>query len=496
MKKSHRILLLALATLLFLLPALVACSSDNTEIFYCNTDIDDFGFLSIEEAPKGQANYRGERTYDKDGVLVSCLIREKYTNHFVYELTYNPDGTIASVLYDNGNTDEYKYNENGLCIAINTTCYEYDEEGKCVKSYDTSPEKNYLAYTYNENGQLCEITRYKLSKTGEYNESLIESRYYDQNGNIIEKYTDLAVFVYEYRNGKHFKTTKTPTDHPSNGSKSQEIYELDENGNLINFLGYRPRYPYKVNFTGNRHYTEYQYDDRGNLIKELVYETQEETGERKLIEEFVTEYDNNDNPTSFTFFSDESLMYKVQYTFTKDDVCKKSVVTHADGNVIFEYKGYVVVEGSKYHYYYHIDSYNTLGQVTNYVQFDSESGAIIESEEYEYDENGIESKITTTFDFGYVQVHEKSGDYLYDPEGKLFLAVKTQPIDSDISHFTVYNSENQVVFECDAKFNRYINPGGLMMRQRDNAVEYCIGTVDGEYVYFRYENGTLRVETE
>lgn len=270
---------------------------------------------------------------------------------YTRELTYDEKGNLASYTHledDQWTKQEYTYDESGRVITDRTTAIG-----------DVESE---LTYTYNANGDVV-----KKVETGNFGVQVYDYRY-DEKGNILscistgdkpgsrETYTYNAdgqlvkeVSEWEWDDGNYMAFTDTFT-YDKYGNVATELYESND--------GISWYYEWKYDADGNQTSsyskygddwakTVYTYNKRGDMIKE------------------VTLYADGATDTS-------------EYTVDENGVILKIVLRHADGGgAELEFK------------------YNEDGKILEQKLYND--GRLSFLDEYTYDSNGNEIKLTETY---------------------------------------------------------------------------------------------------
>ena len=165
-------------------------------------------------------------TYDENGKLISQT-DESEDSTYVTECTYDDKGNPIKTVRTNSDDPE----------EVTTRENTFDENGRCIKQVGTGREyyDNFVnEYTYDSEG----IQTTKRTQTDpDGNELITESIYYG-GGYII-----LSGYEYKSNNTPVTYTSEVKYDdkgNPTNivktyddGTSAEEVYEYDENGNLI-----------------------------------------------------------------------------------------------------------------------------------------------------------------------------------------------------------------------------------------------------------------------
>jgi len=332
---------------------------------------------------------------DADAVIDIADLYKKFTDAYLLEYTYG----------------EYEYDDNGAIVKHTgegfRTEFEYDVDNNIVN-----------ANCYND-GQLYE----KI----EYNENAkqLKSVIYTREG------AEYQIWEYKY----------------DDDEKLLEVTKTD---------------PYDSHYMGC---DKYEYDEKGNLLKSATYN---ENGK-------ITDWAEFDSDGNFTYNATitESHNYKGEITWieeifdvTLSRVAKRTVYDDV-GNVLdwteytYNENGNLVKE----------TSYEAEGEITSWTEYD-ESGnpenfpvktyifddmrtEIIGWEEFEYDDNNNQIKLTRYEADGsielYVETEYEDGICIkktrYDSNGKIHLwAIPEYDENGNISFYTVYSSGDKELY--------------------------------------------------
>ncbi len=240
----------------------------------------------------------------------------------VYDLTEGASEESATLTetcehYNNDNIKKRTVTENGV-----VTVYNYDEESgklteesvtETITEDDASTSTVTTSYTYNANGDIATYTdeegvvhTYSYNNYGDVVSILkpdgtgdtFEYDIYDTNKTRIKKetYSDGTVYEYTYYSGDILKTEKvTGVD----SETPVEVYNYDENGNLISYTidnVLKESYTYTViggeylvaTETADGYVTTYSYNADSEIISKV------KTLNGAEVEKDVYEYDTND----------------------------------------------------------------------------------------------------------------------------------------------------------------------------------------------------------
>ncbi|WP_238858897.1 RHS repeat-associated core domain-containing protein [Clostridium sp. YIM B02569] len=164
---------------------------------------------------------------------------------------FNKDGLITHLFYEDGSTEEYKYDDYQNKIYIKDRngfeSYKvYDEFGNLLK--ETLPNGLVTDYTYDENGNL-------VKETDNEDKEIIYA--YDSQGNLLEKKTKLSVGNWKTERFTYDSYGRILSKTDGNGNTSKYEYE---NASVLE--GKQGKDPVRV-ITNSGYEYEYTYDKVG-----------------------------------------------------------------------------------------------------------------------------------------------------------------------------------------------------------------------------------------
>lgn len=292
-------------------------------------------------------------THYRDGELSSKTVR-----------TMNSSGLLIALS---------KYDDRGI---ISNVSYLYDENGKMIKMHVDNEDNSYnVVLNYTEDGK-------KYIGKGEkiLDDKKMEWEYiYENDKKISHKiYVDDDLYESEYWQDKNVLVFESTTF----GIRNKNVYEYDENNQLICFSSYSMRTVDNSTFE-LMDKTEYKYDKNGNCIETINYD---ENG--NLQSKMVVEYNENEIPIKIEDYDEngEILMYS-QIAQETDD---KIVVTLYDRDGICMYRESVFSKGilisqRSYNENYELTSeknYNEIGLAIEELSYDG--GELSYETIYEY----------------------------------------------------------------------------------------------------------------
>ena len=378
-----------------------------------------------------------ETTYIYDSLDRLIESKDAYSN-VIEKLEYDIYGRQTKSIDANNNEIIYTYDNNDNILTKtdeegHTESYEYDSNDNKVKYTDR--KGNITTYQYDNKGNLLKVVN-ALNKATTYT--------YDNAGNILTK-TDPKGNVITYEYDKRSNEIKK-IDQLGN----EETKTYSKNGNLISYT------------TNNGDVFTYEYDVYGRLIKESVNDKQT-----------IYEYDDNDNilqagTNTKTFDSlnriltDNQNGHVVSYEYL--DSQNKIKITDEKGNVKQEEYDNVgrlkkVIAGEEITEYV----YNANGSlnkkiaqnnITEYEYYpDKEiknltikdsSDNIIESHNYEYDNNNNKTKDDNDiYEYDVLdRIKKVNGVEKYTYDNANNITSKTQE-DGTVIAYT-YNAKNQL----------------------------------------------------
>ncbi|MBR5131272.1 MAG: RHS repeat protein [Alistipes sp.] len=256
---------------------------------------------------------------------------------------FNKSGDVVEHIFaedeDGITKHKYVYNKNRKVVES----VAYDIKGKIVLK---------VTYTYNEHGKIAEETLYndydlknyiyKLVRSYDDNGLLLGGTYYNNAGDVLEKYS----FVYD-DNGNRIKELyedrTSVFEYDDKGNRTtQAIYAID--GKLVEYL--------QINYTDNGDPIEdLLYDGEGNLCERIVRKYNDAglqtegvlyDADGNVLEEISTEYDENGNLIDM-LVSRSAGAYQEHRLFTYDEKgreveCKATFAGNGSSGYKFENK--------------------------------------------------------------------------------------------------------------------------------------------------------------
>lgn len=239
-----------------------------------------------------ELGYSASFTYDDDGNITSQTNALAQTTSFTYlpnsdklssfkdargnDVLYSYDsrGNLSQITYEDGTTDKYVYNADGLLTkSINRRgqeiAYEYNNNYQVTK--ETHSDGRIIDYGYSATDSLAthisnsssgDVTRFNFDQTEnkftiEYNRASLRTFLHDYIFDELGRKSQIAI-----QDGTNTYTTNYSYD--SFGRLDQLT---DGNGNLIVDYNYHPVSGQLIKETnGNGTYTSYSYDLAGQLI--------------------------------------------------------------------------------------------------------------------------------------------------------------------------------------------------------------------------------------
>ncbi|NRT79266.1 RHS repeat-associated core domain-containing protein [Clostridium beijerinckii] len=337
----------------------------------------------------------------------------------VEKTRYNRDSLITHNIYEDGSTQEYRYDDYQNKIYIRDrngfeTHRVYDEFGNILK--EILPNGLVTEYTYGENGNLVKETD---------NEEKEINYAYDSNGNLIEKKTKISVGTWKIESYTYDSSGRILSKTDGNGNTSK--YEYINSSDLE---GRQGKDPVKV-ITNSGYVYEYDYDQVGRNT------------------EIKTDYGRIE-------FSYNNLNYAGKIKDANGNVTIKNY--DSMGNLLSLYtpnaciKGDIVEEGYRYTYD-HMDRLisikNPLGTIEKIIR-DSEGNVIKEINpnyyndgigvEYAYDKDN--RKIKTIYPDGGIE------RFFYDANGNVIKHISpeyyNEETDDGLGYSYTYDSMNRL----------------------------------------------------
>lgn len=275
----------------------------------------------------------------------------------IKEYVYSSEGNILEVI---------QYSDEG---KESIERYEYDENNNLIKRY----RHGYLYAEFIYEGNLC-----------------IEEKYYDRTGDVVE--------LYEYKYSQGILVSEFCESH-----NYREVENSDGGTSVIEYTEYFYR----------------EYNLAGKLVKETCYEYESEPYTNEYIYSTNKMVINSTTISGEVFFT-ETIIYdeegreiSTHWLFMEDGSTCETRYSYDDNR--FVETDYLDGEITGYG----VSEYNSEGNIIQYIYYSAEN-EMLESAEFEYDENNHVTKIRR---MRHGQVTE-----LYGPERE-------------------YNEENQVICE-------------------------------------------------
>lgn len=216
-------------------------------------------------------------TYDENGNALSI---ESASYQMAYE--YDANGSCIKTI----ETRTY-----GDTTYTRTSTMTYDENGKLISQTDESDDSSYVSeYTYDDKGNQIKYVR---TNSNDPEDVRTYENIFDENGTIIKsvstgsEYYDNSVSEYTFDSEGRQITKRIETDAEGNELISESIYY---GGGFINLSGYE----YKSNNTPVTYTSEVKYDDKGNPTNII------KTYDDGTSAEEVYEFDENGNLVRMT----------------------------------------------------------------------------------------------------------------------------------------------------------------------------------------------------
>lgn len=255
--------------------------------------------------------------FDAQGRLVKRVnYREDKPTYYNYA-TYQKNKVIVEFYYPNE-------------VFAGRTSSSYDNDGNIIETesitFHNAPSAEKYTYTYNENNQLIEKTRYYVQGNDYVTESGVEYKYestefyaYDDNKKVKyrirgdnEPKNDTLFYHLINEKGKLEAITRK-------NWKPYKLYIYDDNSNLIEIKNIET-FPYERNV--------FKYDDNNNLIEWIFYSNDKEQAKKNA------DYDEFGNPTSIQHFQKRAgqkdlSLYAGKYSSYTYDASKNWILEKA-----------------------------------------------------------------------------------------------------------------------------------------------------------------------
>lgn len=292
---------------------------------------------------------------------------------------------------------------------------EYDSNGNLIKKIDSYGSET--KYEYNKSNKVSK----KIKNNG--NEVLY---FYDNKGRLVRVEDGWDITYYGYDNDGHkIYKGSIPMDNPYFTENEGSQWKYDSKGNLIQ----------SHEIYGDTYY--YTYDDDNKLIsmeKKGYWDTSKATYQYEdgnLI--YVEDPNNVDGGTRMmTYDANGNMDYKWindhEYYYEYDEHNNVTKVTDEDEDVVDEYTYKYNDDGEIIYYQYKnrngVQKEYSINEFGKYdYLYDYTNNEYI-SERYEYDEDGLRTKVTSPYDgttyidSEYIYVYEKNADGKVTKKGK------------------------------------------------------------------------------
>ena len=195
-------------------------------------------------------------------VLPTSVVGHDTYSEINATLTYDDRGLITKAEVAGDETVEFTYNDSGKLVLqveksesgseIRRYEYTYDDNGNCLtKSRIGGSSEEYIAYTYNDKGQL---TRETVTQKYIYqsDDVTVWNYTYDADGNLVSRLNDKGGMYYTYDAAG--RVTEEKEAYEGSDSFNKYVYAYDEQGRMV-----------KERYESAESWSEYayKYDARG-----------------------------------------------------------------------------------------------------------------------------------------------------------------------------------------------------------------------------------------
>lgn len=366
---------------------------------------------------------------------------------------------------------------------VSVLSYSYDDKGLLTEIEETNGQGEFVGrneYSYDEEGKLTENREYKLRCNLTYK--------YDENGVLIEE--DCKNFENDYTNNQ-FSVLPNGLIEASNDNSYHIVYELNEDGNIVNSLLNMGEKEYSIDqkYDKNGRVTEQQnddttvkisYDDNGNISHYEVVKDIIKTDISYL-------YDDNNNLLE----EEEMTSLKDGKNWVENNTVSSICVYDAGNNRIAD----IFYQDGKFVYSMKKD-YENKKLVKNVVYYEGNDDASY-SIDYTYDENGREIQNVETYN----SLNKKiTNTKTYNDEGfcqSILTTYDGENIEDERDSYVVFTYENgRIVDEKDY----FIVSNTALTDKIENINENTYTVWNSNYdtnnakintVFEKYENGQV-----
>nr|WP_241395739.1 RHS repeat-associated core domain-containing protein [Clostridium beijerinckii] len=456
---------------------------------YTKNFFDKRGRVIRQEYPNGDfatASYEeGENTFYYNG----CQRTEK--------IKYNRCGLVTHLIYEDGTTEEYKYDDYQNKIYIKDrngfeTHKVYDEFGNLLK--ETLPNGLITEYTYDENGNL-------IKETDNEDKEIIYV--YDSQGNLLEKKTKISVGNWKIERFTYDSYGRILSKTDGNGNTSKYEY-----ANTSSLEGKQGKDPVRV-ITNSGYEYEYTYDKVGRNTEittdygtiEFGYNNLNFVASIKDANGNVTikNYDNMGNLTSLYTpnacikgsISDEG--YKYTYDHMDRLISIKNPLGIVEKN-IRDSEGNIIKEINPN--YYNPETYDGIGVEYAYDKDNRKIKTMYPDggiERFFYDSNGnVIKHISPEY------YNEETDDglgygYTYDSMNRLSSIINEEGI---VERTFEYDLHGNIIKETDVEGNSTLfkyDLAGNLIEKRVPAEKDNIGNVKYNLTCYAYDKNSNKI---
>lgn len=452
--------------------------TDENDRKYIENEYDNYNrVIKQYDENKNEIRY----SYDDISMETTCY---RVTANKTERYKFNDRLFISRITYDDSTYDEYTFDQSGNRDSVrdrngNTTHYTYDEKGNLKTKTSPAPYFYVTSYTYDDDNNLLDISTQGGAQT-KYE--------YDANGNIKKTITKLdevtsSILMYEYdtlgrvisitdaENGItkfEYETTSKPTKiiDPENNIITYTYDSLNRIKTETTIYGtttyeYNGKDKVEKIIDPANNITRYKYDSLGNLLKLIKPEQYNSSTDDGLGSSFY--YDANDRPISRS--NELGHISAVKYDQEGNKI-KQINPNFYDSNL---------KDGVGTGYIY--DGSNRLIKIIN------PSG---KKSRIKYDAVGNIIKIIDANNYK-EDIDDGLGiEYKYDEMNRLVSVKDTQ---GNVVKKFVYNSDNKVIKEIDAK--GYLNEIDDVIRYGIEKKYNLAGWLIEKKVPLKIENNTI-----
>lgn len=439
-------------------------------------------------------------SYQYEGEYLTAVTTKYGTTKYSYDKdgTGGKRGTLTGILYPDGTSVSYTYDELGRLESVADTTgiltYTYglneiiaaDKEGNMVREcYDILGNVRWVVDAY---GDVCYYEYDQYLYLSEASMGLFEKTQYqyDENGNLT------CVLAADGTKVKYAYDTHGGIASVTDQKNQKILYDEDENGMLSAIVypdGNKESYTYdaKGNIASatdcNGVTAKYEYDDRNHLVR-AEYSTGNAIAYTYNDRNNLTQIDEDGEITTIAYDEETGSLAAITYpngrtvSYGYDALGRRISVTDSEGKVtryLYNDKGQLstVYDGETEVISYTYGADGTMSKQQNangtYTTYTYEKGMLSELCHYRAD-GAVESRFAYTYDnSGYIssmETEEGVWQYEYDLSGQLAKAISPKGTVTEYAYDAAGNrtcvtTESQNVSYVSNNRNQYLEAGEI-----------------------------------